>query len=111
MRAPTLVCCLHAAVPYPVIGAFRVEKGGKEQARGGTEIGMQTRTTADANVEDVARWREEQLSRSGFSPTLAAEIANDTRYDLHALIELVERGCRPDLAVRILGPLPRGRAA
>jgi hypothetical protein len=32
-------------------------------------------------------------------------VANDSRYDLHALIELVERGCDPQLAVRILAPL------
>jgi hypothetical protein len=25
--------------------------------------------------------------------------------DVHALIELVERGCRPELAARILAPL------
>ena len=71
---------------------------------------MQT-TTPDAAVDEVARWRRQQLTGSGFSPSLAAEIANDSRYDLHALIELVERGCRPDLAVRILAPLTEGRAA
>jgi hypothetical protein len=32
-------------------------------------------------------------------------------YDLHALIELVERGCPPALAVRILGPLDDRSAA
>jgi len=47
----------------------------------------------------------EQLMGTGFTPALAAEIADDPRYDLHALIELVERGCRPDLAARILAPL------
>ena len=70
-----------------------------------------TKTTPDAAVDDVARWRQERLTGSGFSLALAAEIANDPRYDLHALIELVERGCRPDLAVRILSPLTRQRAA
>jgi len=65
---------------------------------------MQTKTTSDATVDEVAHWRQAQLTGSGFSLALAAEIANDSRYDLHALIELVERGCRPDLAVRILAP-------
>ena len=32
-------------------------------------------------------------------------------YDLHALIELVERGCPPELAVRILAPLDEEIAA
>lgn len=70
-----------------------------------------TKTTPDATIDEVARWREERLTGSGFSLALAAEIANDSRYDLHALIELVERGCRPDLAVRILSPLTHQRAA
>ena len=29
----------------------------------------------------------------------------DPRYDLHVLIDLVKRGCQPDLAARILAPL------
>jgi hypothetical protein len=36
---------------------------------------------------------------------LAARLAGDACYDLHALIELTERGCTPELAVRILAPL------
>jgi hypothetical protein len=70
---------------------------------------MQTRTTTDAAVDEVARWRQDQLTASGFSVTLAAAIANDPRFDLHALIQLAERGCRPDLAVRILAPIEADR--
>jgi hypothetical protein len=69
---------------------------------------VQTKAT-DAAVDEVVGWRREQLRRSGFSRPLAAAIADDHRYDLHALIELVERGCRPELAVRILGPLGEER--
>jgi hypothetical protein len=54
---------------------------------------------------DVNRWRREQLVLSGFSFPLAARVARDPQYDLHQLIELVEQGCPPELAVRILGPL------
>jgi hypothetical protein len=32
-------------------------------------------------------------------------LAANEHWDVHALIELVERGCRPDLAARILAPL------
>ena len=42
---------------------------------------------------------------AGFSRPLAGELAGDPRYDLHALIELVETGSPPDVAVRILAPL------
>jgi hypothetical protein len=41
----------------------------------------------------------------GFPPSLAHRLAHDGAYDLHALIELVERGCPPVLAMRILAPL------
>ncbi len=72
---------------------------------------MQTRSTPDTRIDEVARWREERLAASGFSAALADEIAADSRYDLHALIEIVERGCRPDLAARILAPLTDDGAA
>jgi hypothetical protein len=72
---------------------------------------MPTKTTTNATVEEVARWRQELLTRSGFALSLATKIADDPHYDLHALIELVECGCRPDLAARILAPLEQGDAA
>jgi hypothetical protein len=53
----------------------------------------------------VVEWRREQLLAAGFAPALAVEVAAEGRLDLHALIELVERGCEPRLAVRILAPL------
>ena len=52
----------------------------------------------------LVSWRMEQLLASGFSSRLARRVAHETRYDLHALIELVESGCPPELAVRILAP-------
>ena len=55
--------------------------------------------------DEVAAWRREQLLRSGVPWPLAVRVAHDGRYDLHRLIELVERGCRPELALRILAPL------
>jgi len=53
----------------------------------------------------IAEWRRRQLADSGFPPPLARRLAHEGSYDLHALIELVERGCPPALAVRILAPL------
>ena len=61
--------------------------------------------------QDVAEWRRLQLGEAGFEPQAAARLAEDTRYDLHALIELVERGCPPPLAMRILAPLEEGAGA
>jgi hypothetical protein len=65
---------------------------------------MQTTTTAEQTGNEVVRWRREQLVGSGFPLPLAARLAKDARYDLHALIELTKRGCEPELAVRILAP-------
>ncbi len=54
---------------------------------------------------ELTAWRRDQLVRDGFPPRLATRVAHDERFDLHALIELVERGCAPELAVRILAPM------
>jgi hypothetical protein len=72
---------------------------------------MQTKTTNVQALDEVVRWRCEQLVESGFALALAARVAKNARYDLHALIELVERGCQPELAVRILAPLEEESAA
>ena len=68
---------------------------------------MQTRrrdTQADRQRGEVVAWRRRQLLAAGFPPDLAEPLAGDARADLHALLELVERGCPPELAARILAP-------
>jgi hypothetical protein len=65
---------------------------------------MRTETTRE-------EWRREQLAAAGVPLPLAALLASETRYDLHALIDLVERGCEPELAVRILAPMEGETAA
>lgn len=66
---------------------------------------MSNETRTASVRSEITRWRRKLLLNAGFPRTLAARVAADSRYDLHALIELVERGCRPDLAARILAPL------
>jgi hypothetical protein len=53
----------------------------------------------------VVHWRRMELIHFGFPRPLAARVARDERYDLHELIELVQHGCPPALAARILAPL------
>ncbi len=53
---------------------------------------------------DVVEWRRCRLREAGFPATLARDLAR-RRVDLHALLELVDAGCPPELAARILGPL------
>ena len=72
---------------------------------------MRTHTTYEGTHQGLVRWRRQQLVDSGFPLPVAARLANDSRYDLHALIDLVERGCAPALAARILAPLDDEAAA
>ena len=65
---------------------------------------MQTRTERGTEGSEVVSWRRDRLVEAGFALPVAARIARDQSYDLHALIDLVERGCPPELAVRILAP-------
>jgi hypothetical protein len=53
----------------------------------------------------LVNWRQLELEQCGFPQSLAARVARDERYDLHQLIDLVQQGCSPTLAVRILSPL------
>jgi hypothetical protein len=59
-------------------------------------------------LEDRAewvRWRARRLISAGFQVDEAQRLARTDRIDLHRLLELVDRGCPPDLAARILAPL------
>lgn len=49
----------------------------------------------------VLAWRISRLVRAGYSDEGAVAIACST-VDLHSAVELVERGCPPELALRIL---------
>jgi hypothetical protein len=64
-----------------------------------------TRAIATAEQRQLAAWRRRKLRAAGVPDRLARRLARDWTMDLHALIELLERGCPPELAVRILAPL------
>jgi hypothetical protein len=49
----------------------------------------------------VVAWRARRLQDAGFPWDLAESLARE-RVDLHALLQLVDRGCPPHLAARIL---------
>jgi hypothetical protein len=72
---------------------------------------MPTELKLEPEAPEVVSWRRDQLVHVGFTLPLAARLAREPRYDLHALIELVERGCSPELATRILAPLEEEDAA
>ena len=54
---------------------------------------------------DVRDWRRHVLEQAGFHQALARQLAGDGDVDLHGLLNLVDRGCPPELAARILAPL------
>ena len=56
---------------------------------------------------DVLQWRSEVLRQAGCDADLAWDLAADGDIDLHDLLNLIDRGCPPQLAARILAPLDR----
>ncbi len=57
----------------------------------------------ETELERVERWRTAELMRVGFAGDDAVVLAARMDVDLHEAIELVQRGCPIELAVRILG--------
>lgn len=55
-----------------------------------------------SEIERIERWRAEELERAGYEPRAAGRLAVRHDVDLHAAVELLERGCSTDLALKIL---------
>jgi hypothetical protein len=75
------------------------------------QLDMNATAPTAHELDEVFAWRRSQLVRAGFPKRLAGRVAHDGQYDLHRLIELVEGGCPPELALRILAPLAGDEAA
>jgi hypothetical protein len=58
-----------------------------------------------ANTPHVGDWRRRRLIAAGFEASLATRLARDDGVDLHELLVLLDRGCPPELAARIVAPL------
>ena len=65
-----------------------------------TEVIEASGTTDEEEL--IFAWRFERLRRAGFHSELALDLAACPTVDLHDATELVERGCAPALAARIL---------
>ena len=86
---------------------------GKTRGAARSEQGMTTHPTrtphpapSGAGTDppvDVVCWRVSRLRDAGFPGILAESLARQP-VDLHALLQLVDRGCPPHLAARILAP-------
>lgn len=62
-------------------------------------------SSTEARHDAYADWRRRKLIVAGFDVELATRLAGDGRVDVHALLLLLDRGCPPGLAARILAPL------
>ena len=62
------------------------------------------RTDTGQRRDTLESWRRRRLIAAGFDAALAAWVA-DSGIDLHELLVLVDRGCAPQLAARILAPI------
>jgi hypothetical protein len=56
-------------------------------------------------ADDVEAWRLRRLVDAGFPLPLALDLAATPGVDLHALLALLDKGCPPELAARILAPI------
>jgi hypothetical protein len=56
----------------------------------------------DTEQVQIELWRSEELERAGYSHRAAGRLAARHDVDLHLAIQLLERGCSPELALKIL---------
>jgi hypothetical protein len=56
----------------------------------------------ETELDRVERWRTAELMRVGFPGDDAVALAARLDVDLHEAVALVQRGCPPELAIRIL---------
>jgi len=54
-----------------------------------------------AEIDEVRRWRFDELLRAGYDEDDATELAFYLNIDLHYATSLVRRGCPSSIAVRI----------
>jgi len=71
-------------------------KGREEPDLTAAEIAIET------EYDRVVRWRAEALERAGYDHETAATLAGRPDIDLHRATALLEQGCAPELALRIL---------
>jgi hypothetical protein len=56
----------------------------------------------DTELDRIERWRAEELVRAGYGTRAAERLAARHDVDLHLAVGLLERGCPPELALKIL---------
>jgi len=57
---------------------------------------------ADVAQAKIVRWRERQLTGVGFALLPARVLAVRRDVDLHAVVDMVNRGCPPHVAMEVV---------
>ena len=56
----------------------------------------------ESELTQVERWRIDELERAGYDPRAASAIGARHDVDLHFAVDLLRKGCSPELALQIL---------
>jgi hypothetical protein len=56
----------------------------------------------DTEVGRIEAWRTEELRRAGYDRKAATTVATRHDVDLHLAVDLLRRGCPPEVALKIL---------
>ena len=56
----------------------------------------------ESELTQVERWRVDELERAGYDPRAATTLASRLDIDLHRAVDLLRKGCTPELALQIL---------
>jgi hypothetical protein len=75
-----------------------MRESAREEAVAATDIYL----VETSETERIERWRAEELERAGYEPRAAGKLAVRHEVDLHTAVDLLERGCPQDLALKIL---------
>jgi hypothetical protein len=66
---------------------------------------IRSQASPPAGADAHGEWRRRRLLVAGFDEPLASQLATDAEVDLHELLTLLDHGCPPALAARILAPI------
>lgn len=66
------------------------------------ELEQQTEAIGGSADEQVLFWRAEMLERAGYDDSAVLQLAVRRDVDLHLAVDLLDRGCPPETALRIL---------
>ena len=90
------------AVPGKTGAGWRHQMDMRSHRTGAAAAGWDS--TGNPGVDPVIRWRIQRLMAAGVQPALASRVARVRGFDIHAVLDLLDRGCPVELALRIIDP-------